>query len=78
MTRDEASAKEPLEMRCQQAMWWGYGAPAGVCGEPAYGPASHMRTDPKYWTCAEIARCPKHGGPSIDEFKNWLIGQINE
>lgn len=33
-----AALLDESPMRCTQAMWWGYGAPAGLCGAVAYGP----------------------------------------
>ena len=38
--------------RCQKAMWWGDGAPAGLCGEPAFGPCATL-----------VMACERHGGP---------------
>lgn len=66
-----------IKMTCRKAMWWGYGAPAGHCDAPAYGPEKHMRDQvPEWWTSPEIARCPAHGGPSIEEFHRWLMSQV--
>jgi hypothetical protein len=45
-------------MKCQKAMWYGWGGPAGVCGEQAYGPASKDSEYP--WL---MQACPAHGGP---------------
>jgi len=64
------------EMRCRKAMWWGYGNPAGLCNAPAYGPEKHMRDSDDHWKSAEIARCPLHGGPTIEEFREWIMGQL--
>jgi hypothetical protein len=67
-------AEHPL--RCQKAMWFGYGGPAGVCGEKAYGnfigkdsparwpqPAKHKQM----WLSPQTARCPNHGGPTWEK-----------
>ena len=70
---DEA---KKIEMRCRKAQFWGYGAPAGCCMEPAYGPEKHMRDKPEYWITPEIARCPNHGGPTVEEFHRWLMEQV--
>jgi hypothetical protein len=70
------TAEQPIKMRCRKAMWFGYGAPAGHCDEPAYGPEKHMRDWPGGWTEAGIARCPNHGGPTVEEFMQWLKMQI--
>lgn len=54
-----------MNMACQKAMWTGFGAPAGVCGAPAYmsdaqpNSISHMLSH-------ECARCPKHGGFDVE------------
>lgn len=67
---------EPIKMRCRTAQFWGYGAPAGHCDAPAYGPIKEMRDRPEYWTEPQIARCPRHGGPTVEEFMQWLKSQI--
>ena len=67
---------KPIEMRCRKAMWSGYGMPAGLCNEPAYGPEAHMRDKDEYWTEERIARCPQHGGPTLEEFQKWLMKQL--
>jgi len=67
---------EPIKMRCRHAMWWGDGTPAGLCDEPAYGPEATMRDRDEYWLLAEIARCPKHFGPTVEEFQQWLMTQL--
>jgi hypothetical protein len=61
------------EMRCKKAMWDGFGMPAGLCGNPAYGDNSarlkETETDYEYpnnrrskFTPLTMA-CPRHGGP---------------
>lgn len=65
-----------IKMTCRKAMWWGTGAPAGLCGEPAYGPERYSQKDDRTWTMPELARCPLHGGPTIEEFHQWLMKQI--
>ena len=59
-------------MRCLQPLWWGYGAPGGHCGEPDYGPEKLMRDSDDYWKSPQLARCPLHGGPTVEEFSVWL------
>src|SRR5262245_25536943 len=54
-------------MRCTTAMFWGYGAPAGCCGEKAYG-SSTTPYRPATWNWPaqlpliafhhSIAKCP--------------------
>ena len=75
---NENTAKEAkaIEMRCCAPLWWGYGAPAGHCNAPAYGPQKHMRDEDRWWTEPQIARCPDHGGPTVEEFHQWLMKQI--
>jgi len=71
-------------LRCQKAMWWGTGAPAGVCGEKAYG--SHVgeyrpatwrfpAMPGELWFCRETARCPKHGGPTWEKAIAVVMGE---
>ena len=72
-TVEEAKA---IKMTCRKAMWSGYGTPAGHCDAPAYGPECLMRDKPEWWTSPGIARCPRHGGPTVEEFHRWLIEQI--
>ena len=67
---------QPIKMLCRKAMWSGYGTPAGTCDEPAYGPQKEMRDFQGGWMAHEIARCPKHGGPTMEEFQEWLLSQL--
>lgn len=67
---------EPVKMLCRKAMWYGHGGPAGTCDKPAYGPEAHMRDKLEWWTAPGIARCPQHGGPSMEEFQEWLHEQF--
>lgn len=46
---------------CHQPMWFGYGGPAGTCGEQAYGSLVHPNSI-SLFLAEECARCPKHGG----------------
>jgi hypothetical protein len=65
---DAEAIKELLQeapMRCRSPMWWGWGGPAGHCGERAFGVSDVMRDG--YYLCAEIAKCPQHGGPTLEQ-----------
>lgn len=50
-----------LGFKCRKAMWTGFGAPAGVCGEAAFGGEVHPNTLSMF-LCRDLAQCPKHGG----------------
>lgn len=53
--------------RCRKAMWFGTGAPAGTCDEPAYGPDTAIK-DPGWLLMEpEVFRCPLHGGPTLEQ-----------
>src|SRR5260370_38073940 len=53
---------------CRVPMWWGDGMPAGLCGEPAFGPGIRVQ-----WDCGRkferdvFMACPQHGGPPLPE-----------
>lgn len=50
-------------MRCGKALWFGYGAPAGICGEQAFGGEVHVNTLGMFVERRQgLPRCPKHGG----------------
>jgi len=55
--------------KCRTAMFWGYGSPAGLCGEEAYGPQLPMDLlkemhGPFHHPSFCIGPCcPSHGGP---------------
>lgn len=46
---------------CRQPLWYGWGGPAGLCGEQAYGSEIHPNSM-SHLLSRECARCPKHGG----------------
>ena len=54
-----------MHMRCGKAMWFGYGGPAGTCGDAAFSSEIHPNSLAMI-ICGEIARCPKHGGFDIN------------
>lgn len=68
--------QQEAPLSCRKALWWGYGAPAGTCGEKAYG-SDPTPYRPKTWTYPEqlseisfnrqLARCPDHGGPTWEK-----------
>jgi hypothetical protein len=62
-TAKEAVSAFLIDMKrvCGRAMWTGYGAPAGVCGEPAYTSEIHPNSIAMI-LCKDIGRCPRHGG----------------
>ncbi len=73
MTNEEAIAaveKMPPLGKCCKAMWYGYGAPAGHCDEPAWSGQIKGRFtewDPEQRREVELYGghpwcCPKHGG----------------
>lgn len=49
------------KFRCRKPLWFGYGGPAGLCGEEAYGSEIHPNSMSMLLS-SECARCPKHGG----------------
>lgn len=61
--------------KCRVPMWWGWGGPAGHCGEQAFGPQyprAYLATkNPIYEfehpTFCSGPCCPKHGGPKEGE-----------
>lgn len=67
-------------LRCQQALWWGYGAPAGVCGEPAYGNYVGLPrlNNQELWFTKQTARCPNHGGPTWEKATEEMIEAIRK
>lgn len=63
---------EALGGKCRVPMWWGYGGPAGHCGNEAFGPQlprevlreSRGISDPAF---CHGPCCPMHGGPKEGE-----------
>jgi hypothetical protein len=66
-TAKQAVAELNMNMKrvCHKAMWTGYGAPAGICGEPAYTDEIHANSLAMI-LCQDIGRCPKHGGLDLN------------
>lgn len=62
-TRKEAVMEllEDMNMKCRQPLWFGWGGPAGTCGETAYTDQVYFNSISGLLT-RECARCPKHGG----------------
>lgn len=60
--------------RCSKAMWWGYGAPAGTCDEPAWSGQIKGRYGEwinGYWYELSVGgefACPRHGGLTEAEY----------
>ena len=54
-----------VKMTCHRAQWWGTGAPAGTCDEPAYTSEIHPNSL-NMLLAHQCARCPKHGGFDLD------------
>lgn len=67
-------------LRCQKALWFGYGAPAGVCGEKSYGNyvgLPRLRNQ-EIWFTPQTARCPKHDGPTWEKAIEEMIDTHKE
>lgn len=57
---------------CRVPMWWGYGSPAGHCGEKANGPQLPREVLYQQRGIRDISYCfgpccPAHGGPADGE-----------
>ena len=68
--------QEEAPLRCGKPLWWGYGAPAGHCGEKSFGsfvgeymPKTWGRSEQfkELWFSPQTARCQKHGGPTWEK-----------
>lgn len=72
---ETGSNREPTPWepsRCRVPMWWGYGAPAGLCGETAFGhqlPRALLAETRGHsdWPYCNGHCCPMHGGPQEGE-----------
>lgn len=76
--------QEDDPLRCRQPLWWGYGAPAGHCGEKAFGsevgsykPATWRFPEQfgELWFEPQTARCPNHGGPTREKAIAVMLGE---
>ena len=53
--------------KCGTPMWWGHGAPAGLCDKAAYGKGQYVSAKGDVREAHALA-CPEHGGPDSRVF----------